>query len=234
MIHTPPPSSKLPTTILVFAYLAVHASALSADATSCSAGAAASSECKANDDDSSMLQIQHEDGISRQGSAPKEAVARQQVREDAVGHARSSSDQQSRRLDVCPCWLAPPLQPYKNPPERQSPVKLVVGTTKLCDMGFSTRASLLGKPQCWYTRAYGTWGSGEGDLEPAIPGPTIRIKPGENLSIEVPQLAAASELQLHGHERSRQHSTRRNQWVLLRQLDKSAHPRSPCDSTKRW
>mmetsp|Transcript_101564 Transcript_101564/g.255975 ORF Transcript_101564/g.255975 Transcript_101564/m.255975 type:complete len:799 (-) Transcript_101564:63-2459(-) len=77
-------------------------------------------------------------------------------------------------------YLPPPDQDFKEPPVVRStatkPIHLTLTTVKMCG------PLLPGEryPQCWYTRGYST-----PELPAQIPGPTIRVKPGEKLDIDV-------------------------------------------------
>mmetsp|Transcript_136907 Transcript_136907/g.355438 ORF Transcript_136907/g.355438 Transcript_136907/m.355438 type:complete len:791 (+) Transcript_136907:92-2464(+) len=73
-------------------------------------------------------------------------------------------------------FLPQPGEPFREPHVVRSGVTLRLGVAKLCGdpMPGSTR------PQCFFTRAYGT-----SEMPPQIPGPTLRIWPGEHVRIRL-------------------------------------------------
>jgi len=112
-------------------------------------------------------------------SCPGAKCAHDDAASDDVGllQQRAHSDVTSHVHSEVGVWALEEEPDFREPPVVRSPVTLNMMTMKLCLPDSKVRKK-YSQADCWYTRAYGT-----NKLPASIPGPTIRVKPGETLKV---------------------------------------------------
>lgn len=120
-------------------------------------------------------------GLAKQLASTSDVCDGAVCEEDsALLQTRHSSDsKESSASEMRTFWFTP-HQEFKEPPEVRPPMTLTVDTARLCAPRIVQGwwGTTTTEDTCWSTRVYGT-----DTIAPGLPGPTIRVKPGETLSV---------------------------------------------------